>query len=164
DPHDARGEWPIVDCNEVACRMNGYTRDELIGQSIDVLNAGPAIPGERAEYFKRLRHEGTLHLEAVHRHKDGTLFPVEVATSLVLVGGREIVLGIDRDITERKQTELALEQTRAELEERVEQRTAELSEANALLQASVADLVQTQTELRRSAQRYRSLVEASAQI
>ncbi|HEX2909090.1 MAG TPA: PAS domain S-box protein, partial [Phototrophicaceae bacterium] len=28
----------IEDCNEVACRMNGYTREELIGQPIKILN------------------------------------------------------------------------------------------------------------------------------
>ena len=41
DPHDPETSWPIVDCNEVACAMNGYTREELIGQSIDILNAQP---------------------------------------------------------------------------------------------------------------------------
>src|ERR1044072_5431320 len=38
DPNDAAGVWPIIDCNEAACHMNGYQRDELIGHSIDVLN------------------------------------------------------------------------------------------------------------------------------
>src|SRR3954447_19142936 len=64
DPHDALGEWPIVDCNEVACRMNGYARDELLGQSVDILHGGAAVSDDRADYFDRLRREGTLHLEA----------------------------------------------------------------------------------------------------
>ena len=38
DPHDPNTSWPIVDCNPAACNMNGYTREELIGQSIDILN------------------------------------------------------------------------------------------------------------------------------
>ena len=42
DPCSPDGPWTIVDCNDVACRMNGYTREELIGQSIDLLNANPS--------------------------------------------------------------------------------------------------------------------------
>ena len=41
DPHDSKNSWPIVDCNAAACRMNGYSRDELIGHSIDMLNETP---------------------------------------------------------------------------------------------------------------------------
>ncbi|MCX6033262.1 MAG: PAS domain S-box protein, partial [Chloroflexi bacterium] len=52
DPHD---RWPILDCNPAACQMNGYTRDELVGQSIDVLNLTPGGPTERAEYMESIR-------------------------------------------------------------------------------------------------------------
>ncbi|HEX9839547.1 MAG TPA: PAS domain S-box protein [Anaerolineales bacterium] len=112
DPSDPNISWPIVDCNEVACTMNGYTRQELIGQSIDILNAGPGNPLEREDYLERVREKGVLHYEAFHRNKAGQLFPVEVSTSLITFDGRELVLGIDRDITERKQTEMALQQAK----------------------------------------------------
>jgi signal transduction histidine kinase len=59
-------------------------------------------------YLDRLRREKVISLETFHRHKDGNIFPVEVSTSIVTFGGRELVLGIDRDITERKRMELAL--------------------------------------------------------
>jgi PAS domain S-box-containing protein len=105
DPHD---RWPILDCNVAACKMNGYTRDELVGQSIDLLNlmAGDLI--EREEYVGRIRQSGVLRLDAFHRRKDGIVFPVEVSTSLITLGGRDVVLGIDRDITERRRSEEAL--------------------------------------------------------
>jgi PAS domain S-box-containing protein len=112
DPHDPNNSWPIIDCNEVACQMNGYTREEMIGQSIDLLNKTPGDLTERKEYLDFLRHEGVLHRDGVHRHKDGHLFPIEVSSSLVNFGGRELVLGIDRNITERKQAELALQQAK----------------------------------------------------
>ena len=35
DPHTPDDSWPIIDCNLAACRINGYERDELIGNSID---------------------------------------------------------------------------------------------------------------------------------
>jgi PAS domain S-box-containing protein len=113
DPHAPDGSWPLVDCNEAACRMNGYTREELLGSSVDLLNLEPGTPEERAAYLERLRGDEVVFLEALHRHKDGHVFPVEISTSVVTLGGRELVLGIDRDITERKRLEEELA-TRAE--------------------------------------------------
>ena len=112
DPHDPNTSWPIVDCNQVTCTMNGYTREELIGQSIDLLNPTPGDTAERETYLHRIRQQGVLNQEVLHRHKAGHLFPVEVSTSLITVAGRELVLGIDRDITERKQVEQDLNQAK----------------------------------------------------
>lgn len=109
DADDPKVSWPIVDCNEAACVMNGYTREELIGTSIDVFNVSQGTREERADYFARLRREGTILLETFHRHKDGHIFPIEVSTSLVSLGGREFVLGIDRDITHRRRAEEAFQ-------------------------------------------------------
>src|SRR6185503_19648486 len=36
---DPNQGWSIVDCNTAACQMNGYSREELLGQCIDILNA-----------------------------------------------------------------------------------------------------------------------------
>lgn len=103
----------IVDCNQVASQLNGYTREELIGQSIDLVNAydqgGYNITHHAHDtYVNLLRSKPLIQYETVHRRKDGTVFPIEVSTTLVTVAGRELILGIDRDITERKQAESAL--------------------------------------------------------
>ena len=111
DPHHPAISWPIVDCNEAACQMNGYTRDDLIGQSIDILNITKGTNEERDLYLDRLRREGVIHIETLHRHKSGQLFSVEVSTSLFAFEGRELVLGIDRNITYRKQAEEASSNT-----------------------------------------------------
>jgi PAS domain S-box-containing protein len=102
DPHDPAVSWPIVDCNAAACRMNGYARDDLISRSIDILHEQPAEPAQRAAYLDELRRSGQFQVEAVHRRKDGTDFPVDVSTSLIRLSGREFVLGVDRDATRRK--------------------------------------------------------------
>jgi len=109
DPYDPDISWPIVDCNASLCEMNGYSREELIGYSVDVLNGIKGTEAERTAYMNKLKQAGgTIKIEAMHTHKNGTIFPVEVSTMLVNIDGRELVIGIDRDITERKQVEEAL--------------------------------------------------------
>jgi PAS domain S-box-containing protein len=104
--------WPIVDCNAAACRMNGYERHELIGQPIDILNLTTGKPAERQAYLQDLRqHVTTFNYETYHRRKDGQVFPVDVSTRLIHIAGRELIIGIDRDVSERKQAEAALHQT-----------------------------------------------------
>jgi len=110
DPHN---NWSILDCNTAGCQMNGFTRDELLGQSFDILNLTPGVPSERAEYMQRIRETDVLRYETFHRKKDGTVFPIEVSTSLITLGGHEVILGIDRDITERRRAEEALRESEA---------------------------------------------------
>jgi signal transduction histidine kinase len=109
--------------------MNGYQRDELIGHSIDMVNADPYTQAGQTAYLKRLRDKGTLKYEVFHRRKNGDIFPIETATAIIKVGERELVIGIDRDITERKHAEQALQEYNLRLETEVEQRTRELHAA-----------------------------------
>jgi signal transduction histidine kinase len=75
-----------------------------------VLNTTEEKPEGRIDYLNNVRQQGIVHLETTHRRKDGHIFPVEVSTSIVNIGGHEMVLGIDRDITERKRAEEELKQ------------------------------------------------------
>jgi PAS domain S-box-containing protein len=86
--------------------MNGFHREELIGQHIDILNTTPSDPNKWEEHLERMRQQGILRYEINHRRKDGSVLTVEVSNSLIHLGKRDIVLGIDRDITQRKQSEL----------------------------------------------------------
>ncbi|SMB83825.1 PAS domain S-box-containing protein [Deinococcus hopiensis KR-140] len=114
DPHATDVNWKIVECNEAACRMNGFASGELIGQSVRVLDTvDTAVPTdtelqEQQRFLEQVRQSGHVHFENVHRRKDGSVYPVEISTTVVHIGGRELVLGIDRDITGRKRTEEAV--------------------------------------------------------
>ncbi len=105
DPSDLSVDWPIVDCNKAACQMNGYTREELIGKSINNLNITEGMPQKRATYLENVRRKGVLHLETFHRHHDGHIFPIKVSTSIITYKEHELVLEIDSNITEGKHAE-----------------------------------------------------------
>jgi len=99
--------------NKAAADMFGYTAEEICGQKLHDL----IVPEKYQEDFRkkyaifRLTGEGnkigqTRELEALHR--DGSMFPVELAVSAVQIKGEWHAIGLVRDITERKQTEEAL--------------------------------------------------------
>jgi PAS domain S-box-containing protein len=117
DPNDRQTSWPIVDCNLAACKLNGYTREELVGKSIDILNAEEQTQEDHDRYFVNLKEKKTISFETPHRHKDGRIIILEVLTTIVSIGGKEYILGIDRDITERKKGEQELIKAKEKAEE-----------------------------------------------
>jgi len=126
DPHHPDGMWPILDCNESGARMNGYTRQELIGQPIGLLDVGPEEPEGDLRFLERIRQEGTVWSETLHRRKDGSIFPVEFSIRFITLNGQELLLGIDRDITERRraeETRMMLERELVETQQRMELET-----------------------------------------
>lgn len=95
----------IVDVNTRACAMLGYTRETLLQLTIPDLQA----PERRGILGQVIRNELAQHagqpFETVDIRQDGVRVPVEVTTSLLRVGERDLALSIVRDITERKEME-----------------------------------------------------------
>jgi len=117
----------LVDTNPAYCELSGYTRKELLQKHIrelDVLKTAEQIT-ERIDDTIRL---GGVRFETQHRRKNGTLWDVEVSTTCRKESGNECYVFL-RDITARKQAEQELEQHRHNLQQLVDQRTAELAQA-----------------------------------
>jgi two-component system, cell cycle sensor histidine kinase and response regulator CckA len=95
----------IVDVNEKACDLLGYSREELLRLSVPDLQA----PSCRQPLGSVVRSELEKHdgkpFETVDQRKDGTLVPVEVTTVVLGDGSTRRVLSIVRDITARKRAE-----------------------------------------------------------
>ncbi len=128
----------ITEANERALAAYGYSLDELRNLPPGGLRPAAdrtAPDPELTQQLDRLASTEGAVFETVHQRKDGTIFPVEVSGRSVQIDSRKYILGVYRDISERKRAEAAILQLNAELEERVRDRTAELEAANRELEA-----------------------------
>ena len=102
----------IIDLNDAAAHSLGYERAELVGQNPALLFEDRGEVELRAEYERLTASaDGTQLIRAHFRRKDRSLLPVEGTRRLVRTGGRNYVVGIVRDITERLQAEERLQQS-----------------------------------------------------
>jgi PAS domain S-box-containing protein len=140
----------VIAANSEACRVFGRTEEEIceLGRTGLVDPAHPRLPVLLEERARTGRFKGELNF----RRKDESIFPGEVSSAFYKdKSGATKASAIIRDITKRKLVEEALRKAHDELEARVEERTAELSEANKLL------TIQSEERLRHERFRIQSL-------
>ncbi len=107
---DLKGNF--VDGNIAAEKLIGYDKDEIIGKSFFELNL---LPPKYLIYASKLLQNGIVgeptgpdELELIR--KDGVIVTVEITTHPVKIEGQTLILGIVRDISERKRAEIAMQQ------------------------------------------------------
>lgn len=127
----------IVFVNDAFERQTGYKRDEVRGKSPRILQ-GPET--ERAELDRiraALQKGEPVRAELINYTKAGVAYWVEIEIVPIAdaQGSPTHFVAVERDITERKRAEEEILQLNAELEERVQQRTAQLESANRELEA-----------------------------
>jgi PAS domain S-box-containing protein len=117
----------VVDANPSAIAMHGYTRDEFIGLHLTAY----IHPDSQRLFIKSLNtvqgRGGLLDVPAVHLHKDGSPFYVDVRRTAIPFQSRPCVLSIVRDVTERIAAERLLHQ-RVELHTREQSTLLEISQ------------------------------------
>ena len=102
-----------VDANATACRVLGYTREELLQADPQEL---VSVPRDRlaAEYRRMLEGAtGTGSMLGSYRRKDGTTFPFESTRQVVRSGDGVLIAAISRDISERVSADRALRESEA---------------------------------------------------
>ncbi|TCO51093.1 hypothetical protein EV646_10175 [Kribbella antiqua] len=108
----------IVLANARVEALFGYTREELIGRTVEVLvpeGARPLHPAKRARYVVDPRPrlmDGSSELTA--RRKDGTQFPAEISLSPIATENGTITFAAIRDVTERRELQAEREVLRAQ--------------------------------------------------
>jgi PAS domain S-box-containing protein len=105
------GPGQIIDANEVACKMLGYTKDEFVGMEIKDIDASESTV-DVSHVVKDLKAGRKVLFEQVHVAKNGKRIPVEIHARLFEYKDRLAIISTVRDITDRKRIEkerLALE-------------------------------------------------------
>gem|GEM_PF-635282 len=133
---DAAGKINLV--NAKAQELFGYRKEELLGRPVEML-IPDRFRSRHIGYRQNFLMQPTSRSMGAGRdlfclHKDGHEVPVEIGLTPYESSEGLFTLALIVDITERKQAEAALLRVNDKLEIQVQERTAALSEANALLQ------------------------------
>ena len=151
-------EENIILANPTFCELLGHSRAELVGMNLSQITGREEF--SRYQELTKQRRKGVRnYYESTVYRKDGT--PINVIISASPLTGRdgvfEGVLTVVLDITTRKRAEEALQKARDELEQRVEERTAELQKANQSLQDEVSENARLFEEVRAGRERMQAL-------
>ena len=137
DAHDR-----IIDVNQRACDLMGYTREELLALTVADLQA-PECRGRPGVIIQTELTQHQNHpFESVNLRKDGTHVPVEITNTHLRYEGRALILSIVRDISERKHAEalLAQEKERLELLHRLSEHLSGSLDMHSIAQMALRDL------------------------
>lgn len=138
---DSQGQ--LVDVNHQACESLGYSREELLTMMVD------DFEGHYSESWPEISNDGHLSskipvtLEAIHRRKDGSEFPVEIRLGMCTLKMSECpyVLALVRDISERKESQRQIEAYQGKLQDLVSQLTLSEEEERKRLAVELHDSI-----------------------
>jgi two-component system sensor kinase FixL len=109
----------ILSFSAAAEKMFGYAETEVVGENVKKLMPNPDRD-RHDQYLINYLTTGKRKIIGIGRvttalHRDGSTFPIELAVGEAWSGGRRIFTGFIRDLTERQQTLLRLQDLQSEL-------------------------------------------------
>ncbi len=139
--------------NDTFTEMYGFSESEVLGKNISIIHS-TSNPKPILEEIRLNSINNRWVGELVNQRKDGTEFPIFLSTSCVYDenGKPYALVGVARDITERRKDEKQLEEYRNNLELLVVERTRNLDKVNTLLkeeiekQKAAEEIIQDQLE------------------
>ncbi len=100
----------IIEVNQAIPRILGYSRSELIGRNISILET-PKFWENFPVLRENLLKNGRNLFESEILAKNGEIIPVEISTRLITYKGKPAVIGISRDLRERRKNEAKLKES-----------------------------------------------------
>jgi PAS domain S-box-containing protein len=124
----------IVQVNDRVLEAYGYSQDEITGLNFATLIAEKDLPAFQSQ-LNSIQEKGAITTEGTHKRKDGSTFPVAISARLFKIEEAAYLQAIILDISEQKIKDEEISKMQASLEKRVEERTAELENANKELES-----------------------------
>jgi PAS domain S-box-containing protein len=152
----------IESFNKAAEQIFGYPKSEVIGQNVKILMPEP-YHSQHDQYLIDYFNTGHRKLlgkvrELKGQRKDGSVFPIEISLAEMRMGEHYLFTGIIRDITKRKEAEMALQTQREKLltaneelqvqAEELQVQQEELRQTNEELEEHTQELEQQKEEIR----------------
>lgn len=157
--YDSEGN--MIYGNRKAEELTGYSKIEFMGKNIFdmgiISEEYTALVAEKLKQFRGIPG-GPQEVELIN--KSGRRILIEVTVFPIAKQGSSEVVGIARDVTERKRLENELDQHRQQLEKLVEQRTKELTSTNKQLQSEIAERKLAADELHSSEDKLRFIFDS----
>ncbi len=104
-------EGRILECSTAGAKIYGYAKEEMIGLTIADL-----VPEEFSKKLPKVITDketaNGIFVPRISKKKDGTIFPTEIATKIVRIGGEPRLIAYVRDITKPKEAEKKLRKAR----------------------------------------------------
>jgi len=137
----------VVDLNPFMTEMVGYSHKELLGKKIWEIGLFKDIEASKATFRKMQSKKYVRYSDLPVETKDGRSISVEFISNGYLVDHSRVIQCNVRDITERKQISDALQKANSELEQRVEERTADLRIAIEQMEREIEERRQAESSL-----------------
>lgn len=98
----------FVFANEAICRMLGYSCDDMLSLGVEDIHPAEDLLRVQKQIERQIKGEISLAADIPIKRKDGSVFYADINSTAVELGGRPCLIGVFRDITERKRAEEAL--------------------------------------------------------
>jgi PAS domain S-box-containing protein len=104
----------VIAVNDAAANLYGYTRDELLNQSVKIFRPEEELE-EQLEGYRKNMSTSTDTRIVKHLKKDGTIIFVQIVANDIIVDGKAVRLSLTNDITEKLIAEESLKKSEANL-------------------------------------------------
>ncbi len=111
--HTPEGE--MLYANQRTLELHGWTREEFMAKNLHEIDV-PESEQLINERINQLRRTGEASFDVKHFRKDGSIIPLNVTAKITTWNGRDVLLSVSTDISERMQSEAALKESEARLQ------------------------------------------------